>query len=66
MLPVDHVVVTELKEGAPNEVVETVPAGKMGVDIGPRTIEQFSKAIAGAKTSNLERTNGRVRKAAVR
>ena len=50
MLPVDHVVVTELKEGAPNEVVETVPAGKMGVDIGPRTIEQFSNAIAGAKT----------------
>jgi len=50
MLPVDHVVVSELKEGAPHEVVETVPAGKMGVDIGPRTIEQFSKAIAGAKT----------------
>ncbi|HET9319081.1 MAG TPA: phosphoglycerate kinase [Bryobacteraceae bacterium] len=50
MLPVDHVVVSELKEGAPNEVVDAVPAGKMGVDIGPRTIEQFSKAIAGAKT----------------
>jgi len=50
MLPVDHVVVSELKEGAPSEVGETVPAGKMGVDIGPRTIELFSKAIAGAKT----------------
>ena len=37
MLPVDHVVVSELKEGAPNEVVETVPDGKMGVDIGPKT-----------------------------
>ncbi|HVP44987.1 MAG TPA: phosphoglycerate kinase [Bryobacteraceae bacterium] len=50
MLPVDHVVVSELKEGAPSEVVETVPADKMGVDIGPKTVEAFSKAIAGAKT----------------
>ena len=50
MLPVDHVVVSELKEGAPNEVVDTVPAGKMGVDIGPKTIDAFSKVIAGAKT----------------
>jgi phosphoglycerate kinase len=50
MLPVDHVVVSELKEGAPNEVVETVPADKMGVDIGPKSVEAFSKVIAGAKT----------------
>jgi phosphoglycerate kinase len=50
MLPVDHVVVSELKEGAPNEVVKSVPQGKMGVDIGPKTVEQFSKVIAGAKT----------------
>ena len=50
MLPVDHVVVSELKEGAPNDVVETVPADKMGVDIGPKTVDAFSKVIAGAKT----------------
>ena len=50
MLPVDHVVVSELKENAPNDVVDTVPDGKMGVDIGPKTIEAFSKVIAGAKT----------------
>jgi phosphoglycerate kinase len=50
LLPVDHVVVSELKEGAPNEVVAFIPADKMGVDIGPRTIGQFSEAIAGAKT----------------
>ncbi len=50
VLPVDHVVVSELKEGAPNEVVDTVPDGKMGVDIGPKTIDAFSKVIAGAKT----------------
>src|SRR5271169_3883293 len=50
MLPVDHVVVSELKEGALNEVVETLPADKMGVDIGPKTVDAFSKVIAGAKT----------------
>ena len=50
MLPVDHVVVSEIAAGAPNEAVETISEGKIGVDIGPRTIEAYSKALAGAKT----------------
>jgi phosphoglycerate kinase len=50
MLPVDHVAVSEIAPGAPNEVVETIPEGKIGVDIGPKTIEAYSKALAGAKT----------------
>jgi len=50
MLPVDHVVVSELKEGAPFEIAESVAPGKMGVDIGPKTIAEFAKVIAGAKT----------------
>ncbi|HZU26151.1 MAG TPA: phosphoglycerate kinase [Bryobacteraceae bacterium] len=50
MLPVDHVVVSELKEGAPFDVVETIPDDKMGVDIGPRTIEAYSAEIGRAKT----------------
>jgi phosphoglycerate kinase len=50
MLPVDHVVVAELKEGAPFEITDSVPPGKMGVDIGPKTVDQFAKVIAGAKT----------------
>jgi phosphoglycerate kinase len=50
MLPVDHVVVTELKEGAPFEIADSVAPGKMGVDIGPKTIAEFAKVIAGAKT----------------
>jgi phosphoglycerate kinase len=49
-LPVDHVVAAELKEGAPNEVVATIPAGEMGLDIGPKTIEEFKAIIASAKT----------------
>lgn len=50
LLPTDHVVVDELKEGAPFEVVANVPDGKMGVDIGPATIEVYSAVIAKAKT----------------
>jgi phosphoglycerate kinase len=50
MLPVDHVVVSEIAAGAANEVVETIADGKIGVDIGPKTIEEYARAIAGAKT----------------
>jgi phosphoglycerate kinase len=50
MLPVDHVVVSEIAAGAANEVVETIPEGKIGVDIGPKTIEAYAKVIGGAKT----------------
>ena len=50
MLPVDHVVVSEIAAGAANEVVETIPAGKIAVDIGPKTIALFSQVIASAKT----------------
>ena len=49
-LPVDHVVASELKEGAANEVVETIPDGEMGLDIGPKTIEEFKAIIKSAKT----------------
>ena len=50
MLPVDHVVTSELKEGAEAEVVETIPDGKMAVDIGPKTVEAYKAVIATAKT----------------
>jgi phosphoglycerate kinase len=50
MLPVDHVVVSEIAAGAANEAVETIPEGKIAVDIGPKTIELYAKEIAGAKT----------------
>ncbi len=50
MLPMDHIVVSEIQPGAPNEAVERIPEDKIGVDIGPRTIEAYAHAIAGAKT----------------
>ena len=50
LLPVDHVVVSEIAAGAANETVETIPADKIAVDIGPKTIAEYAKVIAGAKT----------------
>jgi phosphoglycerate kinase len=50
MLPVDHIVVSEIAPGAPHEAVATIPDGKIAVDIGPKTIDQYSKVLATAKT----------------
>ena len=52
MLPVDNVVATEYDENAENKVVEStaIPAGWMGLDIGPKTRENFANAIKGAGT----------------
>lgn len=50
MLPVDHIVVSEIAAGAPNEAVETIPSGKIAVDIGPKTVTAYSQVIAGART----------------
>jgi phosphoglycerate kinase len=50
MLPVDHVVAAELKAGVETKVVDKVPDGMMGLDIGPKTVEAFEKVISGAKT----------------
>ena len=50
VLPVDHVVAAELKEGAEHRTVTEVPDGTMGLDIGPATIAAYAAIIAGAKT----------------
>ena len=50
VLPVDHVVAAELKEGAAHETVTQIPDGMMGLDIGEKTIELYSGIIRGAKT----------------
>lgn len=50
VLPVDHVVAAELKEGAEHETVAIIPADKMGLDIGAKTIAEYSGIIRGAKT----------------
>ncbi len=50
LLPVDHVVASELKAGAEAETVETIPDGKMALDIGPKTVALYSAEVAKAKT----------------
>ncbi len=51
LLPVDNMASDEFSADANRKVVEGgVPAGWMGMDIGPKTIELFSAAIKGAKT----------------
>ena len=49
-LPLDHVVVREIKPGAANEVATEIAPDQIAVDIGPKTVEEYSKLIAGAKT----------------
>jgi phosphoglycerate kinase len=50
LLPVDHVIADEIAPGAPVVVADRVPDGKMGLDIGPKTVEAYEKVIASAKT----------------
>src|SRR5581483_3808490 len=50
LLPTDHVVVDELKENAPFQVVASIPDGKIGVDIGPATADSYSAVISKAQT----------------
>ena len=52
-LPVDHVVAPKLDAAAPSEVLAVGDAAigeRMGLDIGPKTIETYRSVIAGAKT----------------
>jgi phosphoglycerate kinase len=53
MLPVDHLVTDKLMPGTAFDTLaidDPAIAGRMGVDIGPRTIESYTAAISAAKT----------------
>ena len=53
LLPVDHIVAPKLAAGAPAAVMhvdDPAIGDRMGLDIGPETIRQFSAAIRSAKT----------------
>jgi len=52
-LPTDHVVAPKLEAGAPAETLEVGDPAigeRMGLDIGPRTVQSYREVIAGAKT----------------
>jgi len=52
VLPVDHVVADRFASDAVPEIVDSldVPAGKMGLDVGPKTIALYRAVILGAKS----------------
>ena len=52
VLPVDVVVAEKMGEGAETETVgaDGIPIGQMGLDVGPRTVEEFRSHIGGART----------------
>lgn len=52
LLPVDVVIADEIKAGAATEIVDidSIPADKEALDIGPKTAEIFAKKIKEAKT----------------
>jgi phosphoglycerate kinase len=52
MLPEDHLCGAAFEEGTERTVVETaaIPAGLMGLDIGPRTAERYAARIGAART----------------
>jgi phosphoglycerate kinase len=52
VLPVDVVVSDAMEEGAESEIVavDRIPSGKMGLDIGPKTVALFEGHISGAST----------------
>ena len=52
LLPIDNVVADHFGEDATGEVVDSdnIPDDRMGMDIGPKTIELYCDAVKGAKT----------------
>lgn len=52
LLPLDHVAASEISDSAISKITNDVNIedGLMGLDIGPKTIAEFSKAIETAKT----------------
>ena len=52
LLPMDHVLAEKAEATSPTRIADStaIPAGWMGLDIGPKAREAFAKAIRGAKT----------------
>ncbi|MFA6280879.1 MAG: phosphoglycerate kinase [Candidatus Omnitrophota bacterium] len=50
VLPVDHLIIDNFENPTVKKIVDKIPAGFLGVDIGPKTIELFKKELSDAKT----------------
>jgi phosphoglycerate kinase len=49
-LPVDHIVAQRIEHGAPSRLVERIPDGWIGVDIGPQTAQTYAREAGAART----------------
>lgn len=49
-LPTDHVVAERFAENAEPQVVQDIPDGTMGLDIGPQTLSEWGRVLATCKT----------------
>ena len=64
LLPIDHVVADKPEANAVVQQIgdgQSIPADKMALDIGPKTIELFSEEISTARTIRLEWADGSLR-----
>ncbi len=50
VLPIDHVVATAPEPGAEGQVASEIAPDMIGLDIGPRTVEEFIARLKGVKT----------------
>ncbi|MCA8924729.1 MAG: phosphoglycerate kinase [Planctomycetes bacterium] len=50
LLPRDHAVATSFDDPTGYKVVEEIPAGYMGLDVGPQTIAEYVHCLQGART----------------
>lgn len=50
VLPVDHVLVHQIKAGSPSHIAAAIAADEIAVDIGPQTVAAYSAIIKDAKT----------------
>ena len=51
LLPVDSIVASAIKGGSPSNIcTDSIPADKMGLDIGPETIKNYAEVLRTAKT----------------
>ncbi len=51
ILPIDHLITDKIDANSNTRVVgETIPENWMGVDIGPKSVDEFKKELRGAKT----------------
>ncbi|HEY8155381.1 MAG TPA: phosphoglycerate kinase [Myxococcota bacterium] len=50
LLPSDHVIAQRIEPGAPTRVVDRIPDGWLGVDIGPATAQAYAREAQAART----------------